>query len=238
MRDAVSKYFLPAILLLLCSLPARADYIKVSGSDVDIYYDADFWGAGKATVTDNSISFSTNFSKVASPGSYYLNKFDGLGLYAVAHTGYALTGSTTLGAGGNYRLPGYVFPFGLSSASVNSTSLIYSGSVADGVFDVDGIVGSGSTGASVLGGAKPSKGDFTANSFTSQASGLYEAIGLQNILTVFAFPRSTSAALTSTSFGFDVTQISAVPDIGSSTMILAGMLLVGTMVSNKQRHRS
>jgi hypothetical protein len=229
MFHVVSKHFLLTVLLALSTLPARAGYIKLSASDVDIYYDAAFWGAGSATVEDNAISFSTVFTKSASPGNYSLNAFDSLGVFAVAHTGYALTGATTLGISGSYSLSS------LGSAFISSTALIYSGSLANSIFVPDDAVGAGYVGASVAGTSKPGKGSFTAMSSSTEATGLYQAIGLQNILSAVAYPKLTSTSLTSTGFNFDVTAVSAVPEINASGMSIAGLLLVGTMVLRRKQ---
>jgi hypothetical protein len=237
MRQAVSKYLVSAALLLLAALPAHAEYIKLVGSDVDIYYQADFWGAGNATITGNSISIATDYTEYASSGDYFFTAAPGVGVFAVAHAGYALTGSTTLGVSGSYILPGTVLPFDLNGASINSSVQIYSASVTNGSFALDELAGTGSVGTSVEGTPEPSAGNFSTTFSTSEATGLYEAVGLDNIFTVVAYPKYATASLTSASFDFAVKPVSPVPDIAPSTSTLAGLLLLGTIALRQRQRR-
>lgn len=116
-----------------------ANYIAISGADVDFYYDADLWGAGAASVSGNTISFAINQFKQQTSGGDYLDATvsvgvqGALGVIAVAHSGYLL--NDNLGTSPNV----FVYSHGDDAATNGGTGISFvtgyaAGSFSDGGF--------------------------------------------------------------------------------------------------------
>lgn len=217
------------------------NYVEIDGTNVQFFYDADFWGENTATVTGNSISFDigSDYSVLAkvkatsTNGWAQQNYTDSAnpGLIAVAKTGFQMLGGLDVSVAGHYSTAangGYVI--------TTAAGYLHNGSFSGGVFEAD-----------------PSKygyytaADLRASSGTAASGALFGATqtgswdGLQAMsvdasLTSYAQqsgPGLSSAALTNVSYGFGVIA-APVPEPETYAMLLAGLGLVGAIARRRK----
>lgn len=238
---------LPRRLMLAALLAAGAassaqagNFVEIDAADVKFYYDADFWGAGSASVIGNSISFaisedydvSARSRSASGTGNGSFFDFTQLSVFAVAKTGYALnsvvTGSVqtdyTLAAGGGY----------------SSTS--FSGDIAGGTYSGGAFFGTVAEGGYSVTPDRSSTGSNSSGSYSSNISvgdgtTQYAALGVSTGLEAKAFQLgvgSVRTTVTDVNYNFAV---SAVPEPESYAMMMAGIALLGFSARRRKKTR-
>ena len=227
-----------AILCIAASAQAQQQYTLVHGAQVDYYYNAAVYKA--PTITGNLVEFNFDYSLV--PGSTGMSwRDDVFSLYAVAHTGYSLTGAMKFGFDGTVQWP-TTSSIGATDASARITlnaSNFVNTDPANGVqwpttdffpealppAEID-ITKTGQFGASDV---------FSAESSTT-ATGSYKALQLWQVSTLDTYNnRDALVSMNKVRFDFG-TQIAApVPEADTYAMLAAGLLMLG--VSLKRRNR-
>lgn len=221
-----------------------ANYIAISGSEVDFYYDVDLWGAGAASVSGNTISFAINQSQSYQNDDEYSGGGVGVGLegrlgvIAVAHSGYLV--NNNLGTSPN------------ASAYSNRDDWTTSGSTAI-TFVTEYAAGTFS------GGSFTSQGQFAEYFFWSQNSygeyynnsnyydqliiygdqqAKYSAVGLDIYLGAGAMINgrgSIGASLSGASYSFDVSP-APVPEPAAWLSLGAGLAALALVSQRRRRH--
>ncbi len=236
MKHCVSKY-IAAVLVLAAGSAQAVDYVKVSGTNVDFYYDADFWTLG-ATVSGNSISVSpgnvyerANVSEgaadpyqgpVFTAGVDFTRTFE-RSLIAVAHTGYRLnndiasTASATVESTGSSGFGTYdlqnVYTSGAFSHGVFAPGEEIGGSVEWAYFYYEMYSGGSDSGTVPLAVGTP----LTSHSAIAVDGAFRGAASVTGL-------GYAAAGLNSVNYSFGVT---AVPEPGQYAMLGAGLVLVG-----------
>lgn len=227
-----------ALLCIAASAQAQQQYTLVHGAQVDYYYNAAVYSA--PTITGNLVEFNFGYSSV--PGSNGISWRDNVfSLYAVAHTGYSLTGAMKFGFDGTAQWPTTSSTGGTdadASITLNATNYINT-DPANGVqwpgsdfpptalpsAEID-ITKTGQFGSSDV---------FSAESSTT-ATGSYKALQLWQLSTMDTY-HNRDALVSMNKVRFDYgTQIAApVPEAETYAMLAAGLLMLG--VSLKRRNR-
>lgn len=227
-----------ALLCMAASAQAQQQYTLLHGDQVDYYYNAAVYSA--PTITGNRVEFNFGYSSV--PGSTGVTfRDDVFSVYAVAHTGYSLSGAMTLGVDGTVQWPTTSSTGGTdANARIAVTTINYVNTdPANGVqwpttdtwpeqlppVGID-ITKVGQFGTSDVFSAEAS----------SAATGSYKALQLWNVSSIETVDnRDALVSINKVRFDFG-TQIAApVPEADTYAMLAAGLLMLG--VSLKRRNR-
>jgi hypothetical protein len=238
MKKLSAKFAAVAVLLCMAaSAQAQQQYSLVHGAQIDYYYNAAVYSA--PTITGNLVEFNFGYSSV--PGSTGISfRDDVFSVYAVAHTGYSLTGAMTLGMDGTMQWPTTSSTGGTdANARIAVTTINYVNTdpangvqwptqtwpeaLAPVIVDITKV---GQFGTSDV---------FSAES-SSTATGSYQALQLWNVSSIETFDnRDALVSINKVRFDFG-TQIAApVPEADTYAMLAAGLLMLG--VSLKRRNR-
>lgn len=235
-----------AVLALASNAAQAADYVKLSGTNVDFYYNADFWSSG-ATVTGNSISVSPGDvyeradvtdgaadpyqGPVFTAGVDFTRTF-ARSLIAVAHSGYQLnndivsTGSVTTQSTGSSGFGTYdlqnVYTRGVFSNGAFVGSEEIGGSVEWAYFYYELYSSGSDSGTIPLQVGTP----LTSHSAIAVDGTFHGAASVTGL-------GMAAAGLNSVNYSFGV---SAVPEPGQYAMLGVGLGLVG-LVARRRRAR-
>lgn len=234
MRHVLLHRLLATALLVVSVAPSAqaANFIQVDGATMTFFYDADFWGAGGASVSGNTIAIDVpdyfDLSVDLQTGHRLLRQIDAsaLSVFAVAKPGYVIPGAVTGRLITEYTLAAANTLF-LSTLSGNLTG----GSYANGAFE--GLTDAGmyfaetrlrSNGTIASGAASA-----WAYSYAEPPIGSYAALGISTNLNVFLDQGnfgSSRAAPSTISYQFGVS-ITPVPEPASYAMLAVGLALAG-----------
>ena len=225
------RFCLPLLIVLsglTMASPAHA-VSKLSGTDIDIYYDESDWGA--ATLTGNAVQFQTALDFYSSPGTSTATVFGG-SLLVVAHAGYALTGAVTLGLSGDYSFPGALnWPYrDDGTAGIYSTVQFFDAGSVNPETGQHDYLGWATAGVSTPQPQLQSIGSFAFVTVANQAFGEYGSLGVSTIQILSASPKTASVSITSASYDFAVTAVSAVPEAPATAMLAAGLLTLALVL--------
>ncbi|WP_229260254.1 PEP-CTERM sorting domain-containing protein [Duganella alba] len=215
---------------------AHANVVEVEGAHVKFVYNTDFWGAGTAVVSGDSITFAVDpafsLSRTVAAGgaaAAYARSSDSA-LTVIAKSGYGVDFGVATTYTGNFQVANGA---GGNSVGVLGNGVLSGGSYANGVFTGEGSKASYGGGISLYDGASGSIGQGD----TLPANGSYEALQaslrLSTSLSVGSSGTS-SVALTSFGYAFQATPVAAVPEPASYGMLLGGLGLLG-MVARRRR---
>lgn len=249
---------LAVALALTCSFPTQAaNYVKLTGSNIDFYYDVDAYGVDGITVNGNTLDIKLQLSLAQSDNVTQMGS-----LFAVAHSGFNLGVTPTMvmqgtyeterhsigGAdtGGAYGLIAQNAWFGTvvngqfvlnnpddetttSTVAVGSTNL-YNGQSGQQTFTL-------SAGAEAVSWNSPKEGE-TVPQWTASALSYDTLFQLFYHEQPGTFNTVHSAIATGGKLIFDVQAIAAVPEPGSWALSLAGLGLLGGVLRRRAANRS
>lgn len=244
MKDHILRSIIPVMALFAGSAHA-ADIVKVAGTNVDFYYDADFWTLG-ASVSGNTISLmpggiyqsDTVTDGAADPyqGPVYTATVDftrpfAQSLIAVAHAGYKLNsdissaGSATLQSNGSSGYAAYDLAHTYTSGTFNAGTFAAIAEIGASVeyryFYYQMFGGGGDAGTVPL-APNPALGSHSAIAIDGQFHGTASVTGLG----------LAGVGLNSVSYSFGV---SAVPEPGQYAMLSLGLGMIGLIARRRRR---
>lgn len=255
MTQALLHRFLPALapvlslgLALSAASAHAADYVKLSGADVDFYYDADLWTLG-ASVTGNTISVRPGdiyqradvTTGAADPyqGPVYtatvdFNRAFSQSVIAVAHAGYHLNnditaaGSAALQSNGSSGYASYDLQHNYTSGSFSGGAFVpgeaIGGSVEYSYFYYQ-LYSGGSDSGSIPLEVTTTLTQHSAIAVDGIFHGTASVTGLG----------TAAAGLNSVSYSFGVT---AVPEPEQYAMLGLGLAVLGVVARRRRRQEA
>ncbi|WP_229215470.1 FxDxF family PEP-CTERM protein [Duganella sp. CY15W] len=220
------------------STAQATNLVEVDGANVKFFYDADFW-TGTAAVTGNSISFGLsddyNVTAKSSSSTHHQDNqhTDAVAgaLFAVAKSGYNLSGAMGNRVSGTYSIPIYGGFTTFTLGSIFTAGSSYNNGVLGGGVGEDALYQFNwwaSTGRGAFSGA-------VQESLSTTLDTTYKAVRVDTDFSWQALQDGVGTSnLTLGKISYDFS-VSAVPEPETYAMLLAGLGLVGCAARRRKQ---